>query len=99
MSVHTYDRTTVGEGTTINSASIVVSAMKEARSTSATELGKNSRCTSHAIVSAPEGTDREMEDVTVLAGPGAQAEMAARMISDGDRVTELVSAARGAEKV
>jgi Fe-S cluster assembly scaffold protein SufB len=67
--------------------SIAVSALKEARSTSVTELGKDSRCTSHSIVFAPEGTDREMEDVTVLTGPGAQAEMVARMVSDGGRIS------------
>ncbi|WP_291474020.1 SufD family Fe-S cluster assembly protein [Corynebacterium sp.] len=87
MSVHTYDRTTVGEGATISSVSVAVSALKEARSTSVTELGKDSRCTSHSIVFAPEGTGREMEDVTVLTGPGAQAEMVARMVSDGGRIS------------
>ncbi|WP_297004009.1 SufD family Fe-S cluster assembly protein [uncultured Corynebacterium sp.] len=87
MSVHTYDRTRVGEGATVSSVSIAVSALRKARSTSVTELGKDARCTSHSIVFAPEGTDREMEDQTILTGPGARAEMVARMVSDGGRIS------------
>lgn len=86
MSVYTYDRTKVGEGASLSSVSVAVSALKKARSTSVTELGKDSKCTSHSIVFAPEGTDREMVDQTILTGPGAQAEMVARMVSDGGRI-------------
>ncbi|MCI1256086.1 MAG: SufD family Fe-S cluster assembly protein [Corynebacterium provencense] len=86
MTVYTYDRTRVGEGAVLSSVSVAVSALKKARSSSVTELGKDARCTSHSIVFAPEGTDRGMEDLTVMTGPGAQAEMVARMVSDGGRI-------------
>ncbi|HIW91447.1 MAG TPA: SufD family Fe-S cluster assembly protein [Candidatus Corynebacterium avicola] len=86
MSVHTYDRTRVGDGATVSSVSVAVSGLRESRSTSVTELGADARCTSHSIVFAPEGTDREMDDRTVLTGRGAQAEIVARMVSDGGRI-------------
>ncbi|AGP31464.1 SufD family Fe-S cluster assembly protein [Corynebacterium terpenotabidum] len=87
MTVHTYDRTRIGENSRMSSVSIAVSGLKKARSTSVTEIGANSACSSHSIVFAPEGTDRGMEDQIVLTGPGAQAEVVARMVSDGGRIT------------
>lgn len=86
MDVYTYDRTRVGENASLSSVSVAVSALANNVSNSETELGAGSACTTHSIVFAPEGTNRVSVDNTRLAGPGAQAELVARMVSDGGRI-------------
>ncbi|AKK05742.1 hypothetical protein CMUST_07040 [Corynebacterium mustelae] len=83
MTVHSYDRTSIGEGASTSSVSVAVSGLTKHHSDSVTTVGKDSSVTNHAIVFAPDGTTREMASTVVLTGPGAQAEQVARMVADG----------------
>lgn len=89
MEVHSYDRTRVGKDASMSSVSVAVSGLRSMISDSRTEVGARSACTSHTIVFAPEGTDRDMTTVIDLAGPGAQAEQVSRMVSDGGRIRNV----------
>ncbi|WP_448851073.1 SufD family Fe-S cluster assembly protein [Corynebacterium sp. 335C] len=83
MEVHCYDRTKMGENASSASVSVAVSGLRRCVSDSRTIVGAGSACSSHSIVFAPEGTERDMTSTTVLAGKDAQAEEVSRMVSDG----------------
>ncbi|MDO4760485.1 MAG: SufD family Fe-S cluster assembly protein [Corynebacterium sp.] len=86
MTVHSYDRTSIGQGAKVSSVSVAVSGLKQHVSDSVTKVGAGSAYTSHSIVFAPNETVREINSVVELSDKGAQAEQVSRMVADGGTI-------------
>lgn len=83
MKVHTYNRTRVAAGASLNTVSVAVSGLRKQVDDSLVEVGANASCIDHSIVLAPEGTERIIRSVVDLVAEGARTEQVARMVSDG----------------
>lgn len=83
MDVTSYARTKIGENASASSVSVAVWPLRRCRSDSRTEVGAGSSCVDHSIILAAGVSERVLDTAITLAGPEAQAEQVARMVSDG----------------
>lgn len=99
MEVYSWDRTRIGANASSSSISVAVSAVGKHKSDSHTIVGENSALTSHTIVLAPAGTERDMSTNVQLDARGAQAEQISRMVSDGGHLRNVNTLTASADGV
>lgn len=86
MDVANYSYSTLEKGASATSTAIQLAAIKDHRAVSRCTLGEDAVSVAQAIVFAPDGTHKLVDDEVTLAEPGARSESVTRMVSAGGTI-------------
>lgn len=87
MEVRSYSHTKLDKDAHSASTAISLAAIRDHRAFSRSHMGQGSHCVAQAIVFAPQGSTKLVDDQITLAAPGAKSESMTRMVTAGGTIT------------